>query len=51
LGQSFDKGLLAGTNLIVAGDFNFTLNADEVWGNTTLQDHAIWVLKNDLPKK
>jgi endonuclease/exonuclease/phosphatase family metal-dependent hydrolase len=33
-------GLLAGMNLIVVGDFNFTLNADEVWGGTTLQDQA-----------
>jgi hypothetical protein len=33
-------GLLAGTNLIVVGEFNLTLNVDEVWGITTLQDQA-----------
>jgi hypothetical protein len=31
-------GLLAKPNLIVVGDFNFTLTTKEVWRETTLQD-------------
>ena len=41
----YDKGLLVGMNLITTGDFKFTLNVDEVWGNITLQDHAAGYLK------
>jgi hypothetical protein len=33
-----NRGLLAHTDLILAGDLNFTLNSDEIWGTTTLSD-------------
>lgn len=37
--------LLAKTKLIDAGDFNFTLFANEVWGDTTLQDQVVAQLR------
>jgi hypothetical protein len=40
-----DRGLLAYKNLIVAGDFNFTLNVDEVWGDTTHLDQSTGFFK------
>jgi hypothetical protein len=33
-----DRGLLAIKDLILAGDLNFTLNNDEIWGTTALMD-------------
>jgi hypothetical protein len=33
-----DRDYLAHTDLILAGDLNFTLNSDEIWGTTTLLD-------------
>jgi hypothetical protein len=33
-----DRGMLAHKNLLVAEDFNFTVSAGEVWGDTTHLD-------------
>jgi hypothetical protein len=33
-----DRGLLAHADLIMAGDMNFTLNSDEIWGLAALTD-------------
>jgi hypothetical protein len=34
----FDSGFLREDNLIIMGDLNFTLTANEVWGTTTRID-------------
>jgi hypothetical protein len=34
----FDSGLLHEDNLIIGGDLNFTLSANEVWGATARTD-------------
>jgi endonuclease/exonuclease/phosphatase family metal-dependent hydrolase len=38
-------GLLAKPNLIVAGDFNFTLSTNEIWGDSALPDPTALQLK------
>jgi exonuclease III len=46
--ELFDSGFLHEDNIIIGGDLNFTLSANEVWGTTTMIDPLVDFIDNLL---